>query len=102
MSFHQYQGPKRFQLYTSDDEDDDDIPVFVFVSAPYLFTTTSLLQQLQLQLHSAFTSSNTDSDPNLICIVHRSMHSIALHCNAVRECTYEVDRQIHEKFPNRT
>lgn len=44
MSFHQYQGLKRFQLHTSDD-DDDDIPVFVFVPVPYLFTTTSLLQQ---------------------------------------------------------
>lgn len=94
MSFHQYQGPKRFQLYTLDDDDDDNIPVFVPV--PYLFTTTVLLQlpasasfsfhKLKHRFRSKLDLYSTSLD--------------ALHCNAVREC--QVDRQtdkIHEKFP---
>lgn len=77
--------------------------LFHIFSQQQAYSSSASSFQLQLQLHSAFTSSNTDSDPNLICIVHRSMHCIALHCNSVREC--QVDRQtdkIYEKFPNQT
>lgn len=89
MSFHQYQGPKRFQLHTSDDEDDD-IPVFVSAPVPYLFTTTILLQQLQHPASASFSFHK---------LKHRFRSKLdlystsldALHCNAVREC--QVDRQ---------
>lgn len=107
MSFHQYQGPKRFQLYTSDDDDDDDI--LDFVALPYLFTTTILLQQ-RFQLPASASASfsfhklkhrfRSKLEKNILY----STSLDAMQCHAIREC--QADRQtdkIHEKLgPNRT
>lgn len=105
MSVHQYQGLNRFS-FIHRTMMMMMMMIFLFLLQFHIFSQQQAYSSFQLQFHSAFTSSNTDSDSNVenkFCIVHRSMHCIALHCNAVREC--QVDRQtdkIHEKFPNQT